>query len=188
MESSTIFSRRCAVTIGIITVLFVTILRLMGRSFLSSIGFGLWTSEANASVTSQLLADPYSLSHVLHGFIFFWLLWLFFRYIPLCKRLVITVLAEVVWEILENSPVIINRYREATVSLGYTGDTILNSFGDLLSCILGFWLASRLPWKVTAFLAVVIELLMLWLFRDNLSLNVLMLFWPIQAIKQWQLS
>ena len=135
---------------------------------------------------SQHLFDAYSFSHVLHGILFFGLLWFFRNKLSLNIRAAIAASVEIGWEMLENSPVIINRYREATVSLGYTGDSIANSLGDIGSFIVGFYLARKLGlwWSVALFLAV--ELSMLWLIRDNLTLNVLMLLWPIDAIRRWQ--
>jgi hypothetical protein len=135
---------------------------------------------------SQHLCDAYSLSHVLHGILFFGVLWLFRRRLSLNARAVIASAIEIGWEMLENSPIVINRYRAATVSLGYTGDSIINSLGDIASFVLGFYLARKLGlWKSVA-LFLVVELLMLWLMRDNLMLNVLMLLWPIDAVRKWQ--
>jgi hypothetical protein len=135
---------------------------------------------------SQHLLDPYSLSHVLHGILFFGVLWLLRRRISLPWRFAIAAAIEIAWEMAENSPIIINRYRTATMALGYTGDSILNSLGDIASFLVGFWVAKklRLWWSVAIFLAV--ELLLLWWIRDNLALNVLMLLWPIDAIRRWQ--
>lgn len=170
---------------GVLIALQVLILRLMGRIWMCACGFGLWTSSAWSSETSQHLADPYSLSHLLHGIIFYWAL-SFFRKLNLGTRLVIALLLEIGWEILENTPFIIDRYRAATASLDYTGDSILNSVGDVAFMLLGFWLALRLPWKWTLAIVILIELLMLVMFRDNLTLNVLMLLWPVTSIREWQ--
>ncbi len=135
---------------------------------------------------SQHLFDAYSFSHVLHGILFFGFLWLFRNRLSLNVRAAIAASIEIGWEMLENSPIIINRYREATVSLGYTGDSIANSLGDIASFVFGFYLARKLGlwWSIAIF--IVTELLMLWLIRDNLALNVLMLLWPINAIRRWQ--
>ena len=136
---------------------------------------------------SQHLFDAYSLSHVLHGLVFFGVLWLFRRRISLPWRWAIAATIEIAWEMMENSPIIINRYRTATVALGYTGDSILNSLvGDVASFLLGFWIAKKLGlwWSVGIFLAV--DLAMLFWMRDNLALNVLMLLWPIDAVRKWQ--
>ncbi len=135
---------------------------------------------------SQHLFDAYSLSHVLHGVLFFGILWLFRSQLSLNIRAGIAAAIEIGWEMLENSPIIINRYREATVSLGYTGDSIANSLGDIISFIFGFYLARKLGlWRSVA-IFLVVELAMLWMIRDNLALNILMLLWPVDAIRRWQ--
>src|SRR5262249_54327049 len=129
---------------------------------------------------------PYSLSHVLHGILFFGLLWLFRRRLSLNVRAAIAACIEIGWETLENSPIIINRYRAATVSFGYTGDSIVNSLGDIISFMAGFYIARKLGWRASVAIFLAVELLMLWLIRDNLTLNVLMLLWPIDAVRKWQ--
>lgn len=135
---------------------------------------------------SQHLFDAYSFTHVLHGILFFGVLWFFRDKLSLNVRAAIAASFEIGWEMLENSPIIIDRYREATVSLGYTGDSIANSLGDIASFVCGFYLARKLGlwWSIAVFITV--ELLLLWLIRDNLALNVLMLLWPIDAIRRWQ--
>jgi hypothetical protein len=140
----------------------------------------------NSPHNSQHVFDAYSLSHVLHGILFFGLFWLFRRRISFPWRLVAAAAIEIAWEMMENSPIIINRYRAATISLGYEGDSIINSLGDVLSFLIGFYAARRvgLWWSVAIFIA--IELAMLWCIRDNLALNILMLLWPIDAIRKWQ--
>ena len=146
----------------------------------------LWHGVVQSSENSQHIADWYSFSHVIHGFLFyaaahFWL--------PEPARkwaLPIAVIVEGFWEVLENSPIIINRYREATMALGYSGDSILNSLSDIGWMCVGFLLAARLPVWLTIALAIGFELMTLALIRDNLTLNVLMLVWPIEAIKLWQ--
>ncbi|HVV70707.1 MAG TPA: DUF2585 family protein [Verrucomicrobiae bacterium] len=161
---------------------------IMGRSLLSASGrFHLWVSDPNGPETSQQLADPYSFSHILHGFIFYALLRLGSRRrlsVPACLLLTLTL--EASWEILENSPIIIQRYREQTMAVGYSGDTILNSLSDILCCALGFTLARYLPPWLTILLAIAIELTLLLTIRDNLTLNILMLIHPIPAIQHWQ--
>ncbi|MDB4978027.1 MAG: hypothetical protein JWM56_213 [Candidatus Peribacteria bacterium] len=163
------------------------ILHFMGRIAMCACGFGLWTGNAWSNATSQHFADPYSLSHILHGFIFYALLTIFSKKLTVRQRLVIATVIEIGWELLENSPVIINRYRAATASLDYMGDSILNSVGDVVSCILGFYLAARLPVKWTLVISLLIELGMLFFIRDNLTLNVIMLIYPIRAVKIWQM-
>lgn len=148
--------------------------------------FGWWTGDIWSSSQSQRVADPYSFSHIIHGFIFYWFLSLVARKVPRRWRLVFAVLLEAAWEILENSPLIINRYREATISLGYVGDSVLNSLSDIFMVVIGYIFAWRVkPW-VTVALIIAIEIVMLFLIRDNLTLNVLMLVSPIEAIKVWQ--
>jgi hypothetical protein len=160
----------------------------MGRIAWGKHGPGLWTSESQGQNTSQLFADPYSFTHLVHGIVFFGVLWLFRRWIPLRWRLIIALLVEVGWELLENSPFVINRFRAATVSLDYTGDSILNSVGDVTFCLLGFFLASRLSWKWAVALVVLSEVGLLLLIRDNLLLSIVMLLYPIRAIKDWQMG
>lgn len=182
-----------AVTLGMIVVL-----RLMGRVWLCQHeGWILYVADVWTSAhTSQHLADSYSWSHLLHGVIFYWVAVLLCRLIritpltgrPLSISFVAALLVEAGWEILENTPWVIDHYRQNTASQDYTGDSILNSTGDLLACALGFAIARRLGWKRSLVLFIVVELAMLWRISDNLTLNVLMLLWPIQSIRQWQLS
>ncbi|HEY2841726.1 MAG TPA: DUF2585 family protein [Pirellulales bacterium] len=177
-------------TIGIILALlvaFVAALHFEGRMLWGKAGIGLW-SEAWTNTTSQNLLDPYSLSHFLHGVIFFWFLRGVAPRAPLHGRLVAAVALEMAWELLENSPMIIERYRQGTASLDYSGDTILNSLGDTLSMTLGFCFASRFNWKASVAIFIAFELLGLYLARDNLTLNVIMLIRPLDAIKNWQLA
>jgi hypothetical protein len=96
--------------------------------------------------------------------------------------------AEIGWELLENSPPVIARYRNATAAFGYTGDSILNSVGDVGCCLLGFWLASRLSTRAAALLILIEEIILLITIRDNLTLNVIMLLFPVESLKQWQLG
>ncbi len=185
-EKGVLFTRSSTIALAGSTLLFIAALALMGRIAWCTCGFGLWTMHAWASDTSQLFLDPYSFSHILHGVFFYALLLLVFRKVPLHQRLLLAVFMEFGWEILENSPLIINRYRTATAALDYTGDSILNSVGDVCSVILGFWFTARFSWKWTVALVIVIELVMLYFIRDNLTLNVLMLLYPIDAIRDWQ--
>jgi hypothetical protein len=135
---------------------------------------------------SQHLFEWYTPSHITHGFLFYFFGWLLFRRASPGVRLTLAVAIEAAWEVLENSPIIIDRYREATIALGYTGDTVINSMADVASMALGFAIARRIPWWATAAIAIGFELLTLAIIRDNLTLNVLMLVSPIEAIKQWQ--
>jgi hypothetical protein len=150
--------------------------------------FGLWEGNIWSSGQSQRFADPYSVSHILHGLLFYAVLWLAARKLPVRYRFLLAVLTEAAWEVAENSPFIINRYRAVTISLGYEGDSVLNSLSDILMMSAGFWLAMKLkPWQ-SLILFLLAEIGMLLWVRDNLTLNVLMLTFPIQAIKAWQMS
>jgi len=161
----------------------------MGRlSFCKCGTIALWSGNIWSNQNSQQLADPYTLSHILHGVLFYGLLWLALgKRVPAGMRLVLAVFIEAGWEILENSSFIIERYRAATISLDYYGDSIFNSMGDILAMSLGFELAHRLPARVSIIGAIAVDLLLLWWIRDNLTINIIMLVHPIEAIKQWQL-
>ena len=161
----------------------------MGRSLLGPDGkFGLWEGNIWSNENSQRFADPYSFSHMVHGVLFYAGLWLVVRKLPIRHRLVIALALEAGWEMLENSPFIINRYREATISLGYVGDSVLNSSSDVLMMTLGFLFAFRAPWRVSLAAVLLMEIgCALWV-RDNLTLNIIMLIHPIDAIKHWQMA
>ena len=161
----------------------------MGRSPLGPDGrFGLWEGNIWSSENSQRLADPYSFSHIVHGILFYAALWLVARKLPVRHRLLIALALEAGWEMLENSPFIINRYREATISLGYVGDSVLNSLSDILMMTMGFLFAFRVPARVSVAALILMEVgCALWV-RDNLTLNIIMLIHPVDAIKQWQMA
>jgi hypothetical protein len=163
------------------------ILLWMGRPAICTCGeIKLWVGTVAGPDNSQHLADWYTPSHIIHGFLFYALGWLVLRRNPPGDRLLGAVLIEAGWEILENSQPIIDRYREATMALGYNGDSVLNSMADIGWMTLGFALARRLPVAATAALALGFELMTLVAVRDNLTLNVLMLVAPVDAIRAWQ--
>ena len=161
----------------------------MGRSLLGPDGkFGWWEGNIWSSENSQRLADPYSFSHLVHGILFYALLWSFARKLPVRHRLLMALALEASWEILENSPLIINRYREATISLGYVGDSVLNSMSDIIMMTMGFLFASRVPARVSGAVVIIMEIGCAFWIRDNLTLNIIMLIHPFEAIKHWQMA
>ena len=171
-----------------IIIIAVAILFSMGRIPFCKCGdITLWSSDVVSNQQSQQLADPYTFTHFIHGIIVYFLLWLIFkkRLNPM-QRLVIAIGLESGWEILENTSYIINRYREATISFDYFGDSIFNSVGDIIAMVIGFIVAWKLPVKLTAVSVILIELLLLYFIHDSLTVNIIMLIYPIEAIKNWQ--
>ncbi len=170
----------------LVTLVMIVILRWEGRLWFSASGaIRFWVSDAWGPENSQQFTDPYSFSHALHGILFFGLLYLFANKLSLWWRGTIAVLIEAIWEVAENSPAIIDRYREAG-ALGYSGDTIFNSIGDLFYCGLGFVLAYYLGfWKSLA-LFILVEIGLILTIKDSLIINVIMLIYPLESIKQWQ--
>ena len=146
----------------------------------------LWHGETMSSENSQHISDWYTPSHLLHGILFYGTLWLVAKRISLGWRFAVATLVECAWEIVENSDAIIERYRAVTISLDYFGDSVLNSVSDVLAMWAGFWLARVIP--VWASIAIVIgfELLTAYIIRDGLALNVLMLLWPLDIVREWQ--
>jgi hypothetical protein len=163
----------------------IAILWAMGRPPICTCGkVALWGEVGPAQ--SQMLADWYSPSHIVHGFLFYAVLsWLFPR-VSIERRFLIAMLIEAAWEIIENTPMVIDRYREATIALGYTGDSILNSASDIAMMALGFLAARRLPVWASVAIVLVLELIPLIVIRDNLTLNIWMLLAPSDAIRAWQ--
>lgn len=160
---------------------------LMGRIWICECGYvKLFEAGVNTPGNSQHLFDWYTPSHIIHGFLFYGLGWLVLRNKPLTAKLALAAFIEAVWEVLENSPVIIDRYRSATIAVGYTGDSILNSGMDMVAMIAGFLFAARMPVWLTVGIAIAFEVLTTIIIRDNLTLNVLMLVWPIEAVRTWQ--
>jgi hypothetical protein len=148
----------------------------------------LLTGNARDSLTSQTFLDPYSLTHVLHGLMFCGLITLLIRGMPGGWRLCLAIAAEAVWEVIENSDTVIQHYRAATAALGYQGDTVMNSMGDIMCCAIGFAIARRLGWLRSIILFLLTEAMLLIWIRDSLLLEIIMLIRPISAIKAWQVG
>lgn len=170
-------------------LLTLTTLWLMGRVPVCACGsVKFWFGPVTSDETSQHFTDWYSFTHVTHGFLFYAATWLLLRNWTLGSRLAVAIAIEGAWEVFENTSFIIDRYRELTYSLDYYGDSILNSAGDLAAMILGFLIASRLPVWAAVLAGITIEIVLAVVIRDNLSLNVIMLVWPAEFIKDWQME
>jgi len=179
---------RVAIIGGLIILGIVAIVELFsGRSLFGPDGrFGWWDNNIWSSENSQRVADAYSFSHIIHGILFYAFLWLVARKLPLKYRFLIALVIEAGWELLENSPLIINRYREATIALGYVGDSVLNSVSDVVMVVIGFLFARFSKIWISIALIIIMELGCLFWVRDNLTLNVLMLVHPVESVKIWQ--
>ena len=162
-------------------------LRLMGRIWWCACGeIDPFSSDVNSAHNSQHLFDPYSFTHLLHGILFCWLFtWLWPR-LPPAWAMWPAVVLEAGWEVLENTPMVINRFRNATLAVGYEGDSVVNSLGDILSCGLGFVLARAIGFRASLAVLLVVEVALVLAIRDNLFLSTLMLVAPLDFIKEWQ--
>ena len=181
-------ARALALTAGIV-VLAAVVLLAMGREPICECGYvKLWHGETVSSENSQHIADWYTPSHVLHGLVFYALLWLVMRRASLGARLVVATAVEALWEIAENTDAVIQRYREATIALDYYGDSVLNSVADIAWMWVGFALARLLPVWASVLLFVAAELFVGWMIRDGLTLNVIMLLYPQDWIRDWQMA
>ena len=164
------------------------VLHFEGRLWICACGtVRLWSGQVCSAGNSQHLLDPFSFTHLLHGFLCFWLVALFFKRLRPGWQLALAALLEVSWEIFENTNFIIDRYRSETAALGYTGDTVVNSFGDTLCCLAGFLIARQLGWRLAIVVFFLLELILILWIRDSLLLEILMLVAPIEAIKAVQM-
>ncbi len=170
-----------------IVVLQAIILYAMGRHPICTCGFvKLWEGNAFGPGNSQHLSDWYTPSHIIHGFIFYFFAWAVFRKASTAWRFAVAVFLEAAWEVVENTPLVIEYYRNNTASLGYVGDSIINSVMDVVWMSLGFLVAWRAPVLVTVVLALAMEALAAYVIRDNLALNILMFIYPFESVKAWQ--
>ena len=178
---------RVALVAAAIVISSAAILLAMGRVPYCKCGYvKLWHGVVMSSENSQHLTDWYTPSHVIHGIGFYALLWLVARRLPIGTRFLIALALEASWEVIENTPMVINRYREATIALDYYGDSVINSVADIGAMVFGFWLASATPLALSAGFVVFMELLVGYMIRDNLTLNIIMLLYPLDVIKRWQ--
>lgn len=193
MQLSLLPHRKAVLATAVVFLASAAILLAMDRPPICECGtVKLWHGVVQSSENSQHLTDWYSPSHFTHGLIMFFLAWLLwdkwrlFGGAPARWALPIAVVIEAAWEIMENTPMVIDRYREVTISWGYAGDSMVNSLADIGWMIVGFLVAARIPWQASLAIALFFEAFTAWAIRDNLTLNVLMLFWPLEAVRQWQ--
>jgi hypothetical protein len=173
---------------GVVLITTVLLLRAEGRLLICSCGrLSVWAGQVCSANNSQQFLDPYSFTHVLHGFLYAWLLALVAPRLTAAWQFWCAVALGAAWEVLENSDFIINRYRTETAALGYQGDTIVNSLGDVLCCMVGFMIARRLGWRRSVLVFLGLELVLLIWIRDSLLLEILMLIHPIGILKAWQM-
>jgi len=164
------------------------VLRFEGRFLICSCNrILIWVGEICSSNNSQQLLDPYSFTHILHGFLLFWLISLLFRRLAPEWQISLALVCEAGWEVFENTPYVIDRYRTETAALGYQGDTVLNSLGDLMCAFIGILIARQLGFRRSVIVFLIVEIILIYTIHDSLLLEILVLVRPIAAIKQWQL-
>ena len=179
--------KRIGISVAVLFAIQIGVLYFLGQPFISASGqIQFWVSAVLSPEMSQQLFDWYTFSHIIHGFIFYGILKLVFPRMTLFTRLLIAMGIEIGWEIAENTPWVINAYREQALAVGYAGDSIINSVLDTVSMMFGFYLARRLPVAVTVFLAVAFEVFVGIEIRDNLTLNVLNFIYQFDFIREWQ--
>lgn len=180
-------ARRAAPAALLIVAAAVAILLAMGRHPICTCGtVDLWVGSRDSPKTSQMLTDWYSFSHIVHGLLFYGALWLAAKRWPIEWRFLLALIVEASWEVIENTPFTIDRYRETTAALGYSGDSVINSLSDITMMAIGFLAARKLPVSASIVLIVVLELIPLAAIRDNLTLNIWMLLAPNAAVQAWQ--
>lgn len=163
--------------------------RQMGRPWKYRNGpVRVWSGVIQSDQNSQQMTDPYTFTHITHGALFYGLTSVVMPGASFGLRVISSVAIEGAWEAYENTDTVVNRYREATISLGYYGDSILNSVCDILACLFGFWLTKKLPRAATISWIIAVEVILALWIRDNLTLNILMLIKPLEFIKQWQMG
>ena len=173
----------CAVAI----VLQAAALLAMGRPAICTCGIvKLWHGIVDSSENSQHLNDWYTLTHVTHGVLFYFLLWLVFPRSPIAWRLILAVAIEAGWEVFENTSFVIERYRQSALARGYVGDSVVNSVFDTFATVIGFLLTHALPRWGAIVLVLALELSLLVGIRDSLVLNIVQLIYPIEAVDRWQ--
>jgi len=179
--------RRTAITALAIVAIAASLELAMGRHPICTCGtVELWVGARDSPKTSQMLADWYSPSHVVHGLLFYALLWLVVRRWPVLTRFLVAVFVEAAWEVIENTPFVIDRYRQTTAAIGYSGDSVINSVSDILMMCVGFWIARKLPVWASVLLLIALEVVPLFIIRDNLTLNIINLIAPSAALQAWQ--
>lgn len=165
----------------------IAVLLWLGQPAFCECGFvKFWEGEIFSQGNSQHIADWYTFSHIIHGFLFYAIARYLFPKKSFPIWLLVAVIAEVSWEIFENTPMVINHYRQQALAVGYTGDSILNSVFDVLWMVLGFIIAYKVPVKVSIFIVIAMELFVLYFVRDNLTLNIINLIYPFEFLNKWQ--
>jgi len=165
------------------------LLYLMGQPLICKCGYiKFWEGSVLSSGNSQHISDWYTFSHIIHGFLFYFLIWIIFPRFSLGLRFLLALGIEVSWEVIENTPWVIELYRQQALASGYSGDSILNSICDSVAMILGFFIAYRIPWWLTLFIALIMEIFVAYAIRDNLALNILNLIHIFPAVQKWQMG